>query len=89
MGKTTPDGACDKDAMGTTSRMGRYSTVGIWTRCPYCADEAVAVVQFWGRGDGRARLVDFRCPADCDVDPEGVLRRLRLTGMDRTVDRAS
>jgi hypothetical protein len=64
--------------------MGDYSTVGIWTRCPRCADEAVAVLQFWGRrGDADARLVDFRCAHGCDVDPEAVLRRLRLTGLDR------
>jgi hypothetical protein len=64
--------------------MGDYSTVGIWTRCPRCADEAVAVVQFWGRrGDARARLVDFRCADGCEVDPEAVLRRLRLMELDR------
>ena len=64
--------------------MGDYSTVGIWTRCPRCADEAVAVVQFWGRrGDSQARLVDFRCEAGCEVDPQAVLRRLRLSAFDR------
>jgi hypothetical protein len=65
--------------------MADYSTVGIWTRCPGCADEAVAVVQFWGRGDTRARLVDFRCPVGCAVDPDLMLAKLRL----RTLERAS
>jgi hypothetical protein len=63
--------------------MAEFSTVGIWTRCPSCADEAVAVVQFRGRGDARARLIDFRCPACCRVDPTAVLDRLRLTALDR------
>jgi hypothetical protein len=63
--------------------MGQYSTVGIWTRCPNCADEAVAVVQFWGRGDARARLVEFRCPTGCAVDDDAVLRGLRLTALGR------
>jgi hypothetical protein len=62
--------------------MGAFSTVGIWTRCPGCADEAVAVVQFRGRGDARARLVDFRCPAGCPVDPDVVLHQLRLVALD-------
>lgn len=64
--------------------MGQYSTVGIWTRCPSCADAAVAVVQFQRHADARARLLDFRCPAECGVSPHTVLRRLRLD-----LDRAS
>ena len=63
--------------------MGEFSTVGIWTRCPACADNAVAVVQFRSRGDARARLVDFRCPSSCPVDPGAVLRRLHLTALER------
>src|SRR5438067_276900 len=60
--------------MGTRRHMADYSTVGIWTRCPSCADEAVAVVQFWGRrGDTRARLVDFRCGTGGWVDAGAVL----------------
>lgn len=81
--KTTRRYACEPPGLGTTPDMGEYSTVGIWTRCPDCTDEAVAVVQFWGRGDDRARLVDFRCPAGCPVETDAVLRRLRLTALDR------
>ncbi|MDT4921153.1 MAG: hypothetical protein QOI15_2055 [Pseudonocardiales bacterium] len=62
--------------------MDQYSTVGIWTQCPECADEAVAVVQFAGRGV-HARLVDFRCPYACSVEPRAVLRRVRLTALDQ------
>jgi hypothetical protein len=69
---------------GYDGGMGRFSTVGIWTVCPTCADAAVAVVQFCGHADSHAQLLDFRCPADCDVSPSTVLSRLRLT-----LDRAS
>jgi hypothetical protein len=69
--------------VGTTARMGENSTVGIWTRCPRCADEAVAVVQFGGRGDARARLLDFRCPSGCNVDAAAILQVLHLTAFDR------
>jgi hypothetical protein len=68
---------------GYSERMGDYSTVGIWTRCPACADEAVAVVQFGSHGERAARLIDFRCPTDCPVDAHSILRRVRLTSLDR------
>lgn len=68
--------------MGITHDMGQYSTVGIWTRCPECADEAVAVVQFAGRG-ANARLVDFRCPHACSVESRAVLSGVRLAALDR------
>jgi hypothetical protein len=70
-------------AVGRKPVMADFSTVGIWTECPNCTDEAVAVVQFRGRGDSRARLVDFRCPLRCDVDRHEVLHELRLTALDR------
>lgn len=69
--------------MGNNVLMGVFSTVGIWTRCPGCGDDAVAVVQFGHRGDARARLVDFRCPAGCPVGPAAVLHQLRLVALDR------
>jgi bacterioferritin-associated ferredoxin len=63
--------------------MGDYSTVGIWTHCPTCADEAVAVVQFANRDNVKAHLVDFRCPGACRANARAVLRGLRLTTLDR------
>jgi hypothetical protein len=63
--------------------MADYATVGIWTRCPACADQAVAVVQFVERGESDVRLLDFRCPLRCTVDTRSVLRRMRLTALDR------
>jgi len=69
--------------MGTSPNVAEYATVGIWTRCPACADEAVAVVQFVEAGETDARLLDFRCPTRCVVDARSVLRRVRLTALNR------
>lgn len=63
--------------------MGEPSTVGIWTHCPNCAREAVAVVQFTDLSDSRARLLNFRCPGSCRLDARQILRTLRLSELDR------
>lgn len=75
--------ASSSPAAGRYHVMGKYSTVGIWTRCPSCRDEAVAVVQFGGSGDAPALLLDFRCSEDCDPDSATISRGLRLTVLDR------
>jgi hypothetical protein len=81
--KNTAAGAWAAVAVGRKALVGEFSAVGIWTECPDCTDEAVAVVQFRSRGDSLAQLVDFRCPLGCDVDRDEVLRELRLTALDR------
>ena len=77
--------AWDPRFLGTTVRMGmgEPSTVGIWTHCPVCSREAVAVVQFADRGEMRARLLNFRCPGTCRLDAREILRTLRLSELDR------
>jgi hypothetical protein len=69
--------------MGISRDMGDRATVGIWTRCPACAEDAVAVVQFIEDESAPARLVDFRCPTRCSVEARSVLRRVRLAALDR------